>query len=397
MVAYLQNTVSNLSLAALFFSGLLSSDALAQKISAQDRLEIVRQALVELAVSSDMKVSNAAYIDANGVLHESTAFRSDANIRGVRVQEYIRESGALKARLNAEVTPLGVCRADEMPYRKTALLKRDEGLVGAGGVFRLGDHYSSEISQVIYAEISSQLASSGKWVSHREQVASSGYNGLLTHDGSAKARYSFVVHLGSSRGQSDLEAEGAGLIQRVLSVGGYISASLHQKLPEAIASKPWPARTIYYNVAVFDNVTSELVMNSQFRVPYKDVERGYSKSALPKLLKESVRASIAQFISRLEGEIDCSDTRVIVETSNESPELATLTVGSHAGLKTGTQFLIAGSGSLLNDALNSEGLESMALAEVVAVARHSATLKWVAGATFSQGASFGVASYFSGQ
>ena len=54
--------------------------------SAEDKLEAIKQALVDLALDSNVKIHSKAYLDGEGVLHESSTMTSDVEIRGVRVE-----------------------------------------------------------------------------------------------------------------------------------------------------------------------------------------------------------------------------------------------------------------------------------------------------------------------
>lgn len=391
-------TISRLlSVAILLVTTVVGSSAVSQTITARDKLEATRQALLELAVSSNMKVSNAAYIDSKGVLHESATFRSDSEIRGIRVQEYIEESGSLKASLQADVTPLALCNPGEMPFKKTALINYGIQINDQERGFRVGDHYASEISEVIFSELSLQLESSGKWASKRQKALPSSYSSLLTSDGASNARYSFDIRLQHQRDKKSLGPEDAGILGEAVNIGSKMSNALRQSIPEVLIKKPWPTQYMSFNISVFDSITNEQLVSSEYRLQYKNVDRGYSKSALPAHLKNTVQRSVAHFIDNLEQEIDCSDTRIAFENPGVSSDLASLSIGFAAGLDIGAQFIVTRTGALLSDTLSPAKLDSMVLAEVIDLSRYSSTIKRIAGPSFSGSGDLRVASYFSGQ
>ena len=71
-------------------------------LSAQERLDAIRQSLVEASLQTPTKVLTTSWIDANGSLRESSSFKNGMEVRGVRVLAYGRdEVGQPKARLQS--------------------------------------------------------------------------------------------------------------------------------------------------------------------------------------------------------------------------------------------------------------------------------------------------------
>ena len=67
-------------------------------------LAAIREALVERALEAPTRVLSLGWIDAAGTLHETTQFRTDARVRGVRVLGYFDDEGeATRPRLSAEI------------------------------------------------------------------------------------------------------------------------------------------------------------------------------------------------------------------------------------------------------------------------------------------------------
>lgn len=68
--------------------------------SPQDKLDAIRQSLVEAALDSPTKIQSTTWIDANGSLRESSSFKNGMKVRGVKVLAYDRdEAGQAKAQL----------------------------------------------------------------------------------------------------------------------------------------------------------------------------------------------------------------------------------------------------------------------------------------------------------
>jgi hypothetical protein len=69
-------------------------------LSAQERLDAIRQSLVDASLQTPTRVITTSWIDANGSLRESSSFKNGMEVRGVKVIAYDRdESGQVKARL----------------------------------------------------------------------------------------------------------------------------------------------------------------------------------------------------------------------------------------------------------------------------------------------------------
>ena len=72
----------------------------ANEFSAEERLEAIRQGLVQKALEGATRVESMAWIDGQGVLREGSSFRSGMDVRGVQVLRYLRDNtGSPQAQL----------------------------------------------------------------------------------------------------------------------------------------------------------------------------------------------------------------------------------------------------------------------------------------------------------
>ena len=72
----------------------------AQELSMEEKLAAIRKSLVEAALEGPTRVTSTQWIDAQGVLRESSSFRSGVEVRGVRVIGYSTDSeGEASAKL----------------------------------------------------------------------------------------------------------------------------------------------------------------------------------------------------------------------------------------------------------------------------------------------------------
>ena len=64
-------------IAAVLCASFFLSCASAEEMTAEDKLESVKQSLVDLAMKSNLQLGSSAYIDSTGALHESSVISSD--------------------------------------------------------------------------------------------------------------------------------------------------------------------------------------------------------------------------------------------------------------------------------------------------------------------------------
>ena len=95
---------SHLKMSFLACAVLMQSVAHAQvtpaPLTAQERLDAIRQSLVDSSLQSPTRVMTTQWIDAQGSLRESSSFKNGMEVRGVRVMAYDRDDNGLpKAKL----------------------------------------------------------------------------------------------------------------------------------------------------------------------------------------------------------------------------------------------------------------------------------------------------------
>ena len=90
-----KSLVSGLAILACVFA----SSAKAE-LSAQERLDAIRQSLIDASLQTPTRVQTTTWIDSQGSLRESSSFKNGMEVKGVRVLAYDRdETGQPKARL----------------------------------------------------------------------------------------------------------------------------------------------------------------------------------------------------------------------------------------------------------------------------------------------------------
>ena len=130
-----------------------------ERLSAGQRLEAIKQALIELSIGREMTLASSGFIDERGVLHESSLVTSQSNVRGVRVVSYLEEAGVPVAKLKVDLQSDSACGDSRPGLRREVLIT--EGLIAKDT--RLGDYYLSEISDKAGQALTEVLNQSDGW------------------------------------------------------------------------------------------------------------------------------------------------------------------------------------------------------------------------------------------
>lgn len=92
-------------------------------LTAQERLDAIRQSLVDASLQNPTRVSSTTWIDPQGSLRENSTFKNTMDVRGVKVLGYERdESGQAKARLHYPSgieAQQGVAKIDAPRFKET--------------------------------------------------------------------------------------------------------------------------------------------------------------------------------------------------------------------------------------------------------------------------------------
>ena len=165
----------------LFMSLLWTNSAVAEQLAAEAKLEIVKQRLVDLALQSEVRLGSSAYLDGDGVLHETSIMSSSADIRGVRVLAYLDEAGIDTASIDANIFANLECPGSRPDIRRQALVRMVMDTSYSGGDYRVGDHYVSELLNHSEQTLLELLAASQDWQSAADVKYQSEYDLSLIH------------------------------------------------------------------------------------------------------------------------------------------------------------------------------------------------------------------------
>jgi hypothetical protein len=352
------------------------SCASAEEMTAEDKLESVKQSLVDLAMKSNLQLGSFAYIDSTGALHESSVISSDADIRGVRILSYLQDAGVEAVNVEAEVFSAPSCPGSRSKIRRQALVRATSDVSSLQKETRHGDHYLGELLATSKSTLLKALQGSKDWLVSSETDYPTTYDFYMSSQTQDRAPYRFDITIGAR----DIAG---GSLKGMLATGWEttfdFSAWAVGKVPELNYNKPWPSHELLYQVALVNRQDNSTLWRAAFPVKYPRVERGYGKSALPQSVKDSIVLINSQIISNATSAIDChTDSHRLAVVPGRLDKFK-IAAGSSAGVKVGDQFLIGDSDKILTQSLNMASLAGLGLAEVESVTNRTATLKYLAG------------------
>jgi hypothetical protein len=363
--------------------------------SAERKLEAIKQALVDLALDTDLRLDSAAFLDSLGVLHESSRLSTSSDISGLRILDIKRASGIDVAELEAKMRSGQSCPGARPNNRRQAVISVGTNMTNASPDKRMGDHYLSELTQLTEEALAAALYGSEDWSVKSQNYYATAYDRYLQGTSADQARYRFNIALRAEHAEHEEFAnlpistpfEPDALVFG-LTYGfqaGYNGlAKLAETVPGLSYSKPWPEQKYSYELVLFDREQGTPLWSKKVAMRYPEVPRGYAKSAMPEPLQQQLAEVTQQFVSEVSAFMECREEfyKLIPQPGNS--EQVKINAGRIAGINRGDQFLISTDKNILNQSLSMEGLAGLGLAEVEAVTDHAATLRYVAGPKWSQ-------------
>jgi hypothetical protein len=334
------------AVAALALSSGLLAPVAAQSLTAEERLEAIRQSLVQRSLEGPTQVRATQWVDGNGALQESSSFVTGMEVRGVRILAYGRD-------LDRQPTATGM-QLDG----KTALAAACVSPAVDGGVWH-------------------QL------------------NWVVRYDGPMPAQRRYEAQLISQQFRQQTfsashHAKNWRVSERKLPADSYeqlLVGQGEQFVPWVLRVSVSASRDSFYTSNVYD-VTWELIGRGAGQDPaYRGSQQisidvpatvGIESKPLAPVVMSQIQASIQKFQQGMEKVLSCKVPQFQVVSVNAGS--VRIAGGAASGIRVGTQMVLADRQKLPLRALEPRALERLAMAEVVAVSDYYAELKLTAGA-----------------
>ena len=365
------------------------------KANAEQKLEAVKQALVDMALDTDLRLDSAAFLDSLGMLHESSLLSTNSDISGLRVLDIKRASGIDVAELEVKMRSGQSCPGARPNNRRQAVISVGANVTNANPDLRMGDHYLGELNLLTEQALIAALYGSDNWSVRSQNHYESAYDRYLSGTSADQARYRFHIVLRAEYAEHEQFAnlptstafEPNALVSGLsygLEAGYNGLAKLAEAVPALSYSKPWPEQKYSYQLALFDREQGAALWSKKVAMRYPEVSRGYLKAAMPEPLKQRLGEITQQFVAEVSDFMECREEFYKLIPQPGTEELVKINAGQIAGINVGDQFLISADKNILNQSLSMEGLSGLGLAKVQSVTAHTAILKYVAGPQWSQ-------------
>ena len=317
----------------------------AADLSAQERLNAIRSAMVEAAMKSNTRVSATSWMESDGKLRELNRFSSEIKLRDLQVAAYVRDAGQqpkaeLAATNHIETVQPGRCEAPQAkaPLRQVMTV----GLDMSPGLVPAQRYQAQQLGFAARARLMQAASRATRWRLISTQAQPRTYDRLIHGHGEEQVQWhaQLTVMPAPLGGVSDDHAAFALALQ----VNG-------------------PGQRQAWFTA--HEVVVPSLPSASYGTPKMD----------PDTQAATARA-VSAMVEQLEKQLACEPQTFVV--AQQEGRLA-LNAGSAAGLRVGDHLMIADPSVLPRHTLEPGALDAAVLAEVKSVTPYQAELKQVAG------------------
>jgi len=411
---------------AIFFLASIFPNTVFSADSSDSELRSVKEALVEAAMEKGVSVVSNAYIDSDGKLIESSFYRSEVTLRGIRMPQYfLDEPEPYDAKLlfsdTAFNTSLNCQEISPHRYRKAISIDTSSVFSEDFADQQFGAILASLRSEIDMSATSAIAANDSYYIipiNYGSKIITSQYEAaLLPQTRSADSRNTnFIIKAEITNVNPVIYSAGRmyekGLTQ-ARRVGKLISTELGLK--SVLTASPGKATSSVVLASIDFDLKISFLRNGGLRENFeKTIELRFDREENRIKLREPLLNQLTNFTSRLnyknisfnESSSSARDLahitasfRSIIESSTEQinceiEELKTyladedeagastikLNQGIIAGISVGDQFILSESNfSTSLNPISSDQLESLAIAEVIRTAQYDADLRIIEG------------------
>jgi len=332
-------SVLALSLVGVNFS------AVAADLSAQERLNAIRSAMVEAAMKSNTRVSATSWMEGDGKLRELNRFSSEIKLRDLQVAQYVRDAGQQpKAELvvtdTVQAVQPGRCEA---PQAKAALRQvMTVGLDLSPGLAPPQRYPAQQLGFAARKQLMQEAARSERWR-------------LITTHAQTRA-YDRAQH---GHGEENVQWHAQLTVAPVPFSGvsdDYSAFGLTLHISGPGQRQGW---------FVAEEVVVPSVPTQTYGTPKMDTDTN-----------AAIARAVVAMTAQLDKQLACEPQVFEVQQSNGR---LSLKAGTQAGLRVGDKLMIADPTVLPRHTLEPGALDAAVLAEVKSVTPYHAEIKQVAG------------------
>ena len=358
-------SISLLFLLLLFGEGAFSEDLL----SAEERLEALRQSLLDEALTGEVEVVSSAFVDSTGQLHESAYITANKTVRGVRV------SGYLKPEVSSSPAPVRSRQEAEClssRYRRQLVVSvRPAGDPNT----RVGSIYLGAVVHQARVNLLEALRNNPQIVTVEsdEGVYKSEYDEILASVDKSVGSYELDL-------QIDLSSSDAGVIDKGIHRVAKAANSIWQYVPFFNVNRGSAANVaggIGYKMEVTQVDRPGVIFSAIETSSFRSQPGPRRATALPNGLRAEIKAGAEEVLGGVLQNLLCEPERIVIR--REQDGAFTLLAGQEAGISAGDEFIIVRSTIWERDALNIDDVAELALVRVDFAYPKEAAVSLIAG------------------
>jgi hypothetical protein len=336
---------------SLYAALAIVGSAHAELMGADERLEAIRNSLVQAALDGPTEVKSTMWVDKDGALHESNTFTSGMEVRGVRVLSYGRDANAGSSgegSSNAQLSTEGRKNLKTSACGKTTFADK----------LAVWHHMTLDIV------LASNMNANQKYRAN-QVMQDLRRNLLLT---SAQSR---LVHL------ADMTIPVSRYEQVLVGKGEeYIPWRVRLTLGVSADSLP-TAPTFVAHFDVNERSLPEVFLSYEQLISLDSHPENTTPRPLSPVVMQEVEAVSKGFIKTLETKLSCAPPQF--QVLKIQSDTFRINGGSMSGLHVGDRLVVADKSKIPNHVLEPAALASMAMTQVTAVSGYYADLKQIAG------------------
>jgi hypothetical protein len=331
--------------AALLLALGVNFSVTAAELSAQERLDAIRSAMVEAAMKSNTRVSATSWMEGDGKLRELNRFSSEIKLRDLQVAQYVRDAGQhpqaeLAVTNSVEAVKPGRCEAPQAKAPLRQVMTVDFDL--STGLPPAQRYQAQQLGMAARKQLMQSAARSERWHLIGTQAPSNTYDRLQHGHGEEHVQWH------------------AQLSVTPVPLGGvsddYSAFGLTLQINGPGKRQAW---------FVAEQVVVPSVPTQAYGTPKMDTDTN-----------AAIARAVSAMAEQLDKQLACEPQTFSVAQSNGR---LSLNAGSNAGLRVGDKLMIADPSVLPRHTLEPGALDAAVLAEVKSVTPYQAEIKQVAG------------------
>ncbi len=353
------------SLAGLCASGCALADP-ARTLSSDEKLTAIRQGLVQAALEGPTEVQATQWIDAQGVLRESSAFRSGMQVRGVRVTAYGQDSQGqpnatlqwqslqasdIKSGLPASREPARACKlSGAARLQHVASIHWIEGSAWAAEARPL----LRNLRGLLFTELSQASASSTVW--------------RLTQTDASTERTDYAQAL-LARSDDDIPWQISFAVQPIPVIAPVLPFGGTAQAPSPLKAQ--------LSITLSANGLGKALLQLSAPIGLDINASNWQPAGLTEASQAQISRQAQGWARQLEAALSCQP--VVAKVTQAMGSQIRINAGAAAGLRLGDEWLLADGQKIPERVLEASLTAHTVLARVTALSEHHAQLAPVAG------------------